>query len=69
MKTECIFRADEIAKLAAAHPGQNVKISIDHSRNIYKASIVPPAGSAAMMAATADGGETIDGCPYPPGCN
>ena len=67
MKTECTFDAGKLAALASAHPGENVKITIDTKLGTYQASIIAKPGTATAIDVTND--TPLDGCPYPPGCN
>lgn len=67
MIAQCTFDASKLAALAAAHPGENVKITIDSALGKYQASIVAKPGTATALDTTLL--QPLYGCPYPPGCN
>ena len=66
--TQFTFKIADLEKLIHGKKG-NLLVEIVDGKP--KAKIVPSAGEHLTLGGAGDGGDdpTIDGCPYPPGCN
>ena len=66
--TQFTFRIADLEKLIHGKKG-NLLVEIVDGKPTAK--IVPPAGGHLTLGGTGDGGDdtTVEGCPYPPGCN